>query len=58
MENVILGAPYLTLRSGQTKNFGGKCTEFICMDLSHIICVFEHTKNPPLTECAKWLFLG
>ena len=26
------------------------------MDLSHIICVFEHTKNLPLTECAKWLF--
>jgi len=28
------------------------------MDLSHIICDFEHTKNLPLTECAKWLFFG
>ena len=45
--------------SQMKKNFGGKkCTELICMDLSHIICVFEHIKNLPLTECAKWLFLG
>jgi len=29
-----------------------------CMDLSHIICVFEHTKNLPLAECAKCFFWG